>query len=331
MFERILVPLDGSRLAECVIPHAVAMGRVFDAGVTLVRVLEQGREGSSHGSTVSPMHWHLGRAEAQAYLDGWARRLVGLGLKARGVLLEGKPAETITRFAYQSDIDLTILSSHGRGGLSHWNVSSVPRKVMLSGDGSMMLIRAYRPSGAPNDLEAFSYRRLMVPVSGSRRAEAALPAVNVLAHHHAAKSIVACVVSKPQLINWAPPASDDTELVSRLLERNHGEAAGYLERLPRRLSMAAETRLLIGTDVAESLRELIEAENVDLVVLSAHGFSPSSQWPYDSVTESLISYGASNLLIVQDLEAQMIRPTPAYVAAREEGIPLRGLWRSDYV
>jgi nucleotide-binding universal stress UspA family protein len=65
MFRQILVPLDGSLLAECVLPHTIAFARVFKAEVTLLRVLASPQA----GTPVDAFDWQMDKAEAQAYLD----------------------------------------------------------------------------------------------------------------------------------------------------------------------------------------------------------------------------------------------------------------------
>ena len=90
MFDSMLVPLDGSRLAECVLPHVVALARVFEARVTLVRVLEEGSQAGK--KPVDPLEWHISKAEAEAYLADVAGRLRDAGLHPEMRLLEGSPS-----------------------------------------------------------------------------------------------------------------------------------------------------------------------------------------------------------------------------------------------
>jgi nucleotide-binding universal stress UspA family protein len=81
--------------------------------------------------------------------------------------------------------------------------------------------------------------------------------------------------------------------------------------------MDVETLLLVSDDVTLTLHELVEQENVDLVVLSAHGYSAATRWPYGTVATSFISHGTTPLLIVQDLSPDEIELSRAELAARE--------------
>ena len=115
-----------------------------------------------------------------------------------------------------------------------------------------------------------------------------LPHVLVLAH----------VVVEPELPRLTPPSEEDTELARRLVERNREEAAAYLEGARARL---AETRMLQGRKASTVLLDMVEAEDMDLVVLSAHGYGGESPWPFGDVATSFIERGRTPLLLVQDM------------------------------
>jgi nucleotide-binding universal stress UspA family protein len=129
MFDRVLVPLDASPLAECVLPHVVAVARTFDAQVTLLHVLERG-EAAGRSAPIDPLVWHIGKAEARAYLDDVAARLSEAGVRLETELLEGRAARTVVEFAASQDATLVMLSSHGQR-LERLNVSSVAQQIIL--------------------------------------------------------------------------------------------------------------------------------------------------------------------------------------------------------
>lgn len=88
MLDRVLVPLDGSRLAECTVPHAVALARTFKSRITFVRVLEPDKNGAD-SVPMSPASWALRRAEAKRRVEEFVDRLRGIGVRTKGVVLEG--------------------------------------------------------------------------------------------------------------------------------------------------------------------------------------------------------------------------------------------------
>lgn len=314
MLDHILVPLDGSPLAECVLPHTVAMAQAFDAQVTLLQVLGRAPT-TGRIQSVDPLSWHIRKAESGSYLDGLVPRLQKVGLQTEKALLEGQAAERIMEFARDRNASLIILSSHGRSGLSGWNISGVAQKIILRACIPTMIIRAYR--SVTSDLTGLRYKRILVPLDCSRRAECALPLATTLARFHESRLLLAHVVSKPEMPRRAPHTQNEIELAHQLTELNQLEANRYLEQLQSRLSVDAPSHLQVSDNAAATLHELVAQENIDLVVLSAHGYSGGTKWPYGSVALNFIAYGATPLLIVQDLSQDELESTQAEMATRE--------------
>jgi nucleotide-binding universal stress UspA family protein len=317
MFEQILVPLDGSPLAECVLPHAVAVARAFQSCLLLLRAVDYPEADAGPVHTVDPLHWQVRKAEAKAYLDAIAVRLQETGLVVEEHLMEGQPAERIVQFARDRDVDLIILSSHGLSGLSRWNVSSVAQKVIFQAYRPVMNVRAYHV--ASGDVAEPSYERILVPVDGSLRAEHVLPYALHLARFHDAHLMLAHVIKKLKVLNPSSLLDEEVEMVERIEAHNKIEADKYLKNLIVRLGYEAEPWLLDEEDTASALHDLIDRENVDLVVLNAHGYTQGIYWPYSSLALSFIAYGAKPLLIVQDLSPEEMEQTQAEMAARESG------------
>ncbi|MBI3944173.1 MAG: universal stress protein [Chloroflexi bacterium] len=316
MFNHILVPLDGSVLAESVLPHVIALSRTIYAEVTLLHVLEHHSNGG-HTVPVDPLDWHVSKAEAEVYLEKVATRLRDGGLRANHVVIEGKAAEGIIEYAHSHAVDLIIICSHGESGLTGWNISSVVQKIILRVYLSIMIVRAYR--SVPEDLDGLVYNRLLLPLDGSQRAECVLPLATALARKFDAHLVPVLVVARPEMPHWAPPVPEDTELADAITERNRAEAARYLDQLQPRLDGGVEPRLLLGTDVSTTLQDFVEKENIDLVLMSAHGNSIEARWPYGSKAMNFIIYGTTPLLIVQDLPESAIGQTQAEVAAEATG------------
>lgn len=313
MFENILVPLDGSELAECVLPHVAALTEAFDAQVTLLRVLEHVSE---NGSTpIDPLEWHIVQAEAEAYVENVAERLQQVGIKPQIKLLEGSAAERIVEYAQNNDIDLVVLSSHGRTGLSRWNVSSVVQKVIHNVRRSVMIVRAYQVN--PIQLGALHYERLLLPLDCSQRAECILPAATLLARHHKAKLIMAHVVRRPDMPQRMPLSDDDRHIIQELVDRKRKGAAQYLDEIASRKDLEVETRLVVSSDVAVALQEIATQEKVDMVMLCAHGMSGDGRRTYGSIALGFITYGSTPLLIHQDIPAEQLEPTEAERASKE--------------
>jgi nucleotide-binding universal stress UspA family protein len=307
MIKHILVPLDGSTLAECVLPHAVALARTSDATITLLEVLEIAHK-TDIGRAVNPLDWQFVRVEAQRYLEEIAGRLHEAGMTSESIILEGHPPENIVEYARQFGVDLILLSSHGKSGLSGWNISSVVQKIISHSSVSVYLVRAYQTT--PKALNDLRYQRLMVGLDGSQRAECVLQVASNLASYYKARLLLAHVASRPIMLRREPLSLEEDQLVDQIVERNIQEANRYLEALASRMAnegIELEKKLCVGENPYSALHELVDEEKVDLVVLSAHGYTGDVRRLYGGVATNFIAYGTTPLLIVQDLSSEEIR------------------------
>jgi nucleotide-binding universal stress UspA family protein len=310
MFDPVLVPLDGSLLAECALPHAIAIARAFDARIVLLRVLDK-NQASEKTQLFDLVNWQIYKTGARLYLEKTGARLQKAGLRIEIALQEGLVAESITEFSQSQGMKLIILSSHGRSGLSQWGISSVTQKIIFSAPTSVLLIRAHQP--APGEFIERQYKRILVPLDGSRRAENVLPMVNLLARFHKSWIHVVHVVKTPEMARQMPLTREDVELSERIVSRNREEAVRYLDQIRLHSPLDGldiQTHLLTSDNAAAALHELAVKENIDMVALSAHGYSGYTQWPYGGMVNNFVLYSKVPLLIVQDLPA---REEPAVV------------------
>lgn len=319
MLNHILVPMDGSTLAECVLPHVQALGLAMNSHITLLHVLEKERERSG-ALAVDPLEWRLKKREAESYLNKIQVRLKKTGLNVEALILEGTPAECIIDFAASHNINLIALSTHGRSGLSGWNVSSVVQKIILRAYKSIMLVRAHKLSEAETTDTSFHHRRLFVGLDRSAQAEYVLPTAISLAQFYKAELILGAVIQRPEIIQRMPLSREDAELLDQVAEKNHQAAAHYFEQLQSQLSLQNvefKTRLVICKKVTTTLHDMVEKEKTDLVMLTAHGHGCDERYPYGSVATSFIAYGNTPLIIMQDLASDQVQSTQAELASRE--------------
>jgi len=150
MFRSILVPLDGSKLAECALPYAEELAKCCNTEqVVLVSVTERIQGYRPVNDPSQPLGQRLmpeavGKQEKQAqrYLDRIAKVLKAEGVKVRTEVLLGNPAEEITLFAKHQGVDLIVMSSHGRSGPSRWAYGSVADKVFRASSVPILMVRA---------------------------------------------------------------------------------------------------------------------------------------------------------------------------------------------
>ena len=317
MISHILVPLDSSTLAECVLPHVMAVGLVMNARVTLLHVLEHPRNGN--GSLgVDPVDWHLRKHKSERYLEQVAERLQNSGLNTEYSIVEGSPAQSIIDFARNNNVDLIILSTHGGSGLSGWNISSVVQKILLRSYKSILLVRAYQPTAT--DTTKVHYKRLFIGLDASTRAEYVLPVAMKVAQAHNSEIRLGTVIQKPQTIDRFPPSEEDSKLIEEIVERNHRAVTHYFDQLLIQYSLEGlelKKDIVVGEDAITILHDMVEEINADLVMLVAHGHSGERRWPYGSVASSFIAYGNTPLMIMQDLSENEIPQTHAELAVKE--------------
>lgn len=318
MINHILVPLDGSSLAECVLPHVIAIAPVTNARVTLLHVMQPLQNGHG-GGAVDPIEWHLQKQNSEKYMDQIVNQLNQSGiLGVERVILEGGPAGSVVDFARNNNVDLIVLSTHGQSGLSGWNVSSVVQKILLRSYQSILLVRAYLPSSA--GMTKVRYKRLFIGMDCSPRSEFVLPYAISLAQFHKSQVILESVVEKPQAINRFPLSEEDSNFINKFVERNYEAATRYLKQLVTQFSMKdlkLKAHVSTGDSAITVLHDMAEESNADLVMLVAHGYTGERRWPYGSVTTSFIAYGNSSLMIMQDLPKSEIQPTRAEMAVME--------------
>ena len=165
MFQKILVPLDGSKLAECALPYAEEIARGCNTNcVVLISVTER-----LSGQTSSPeiqaayrstdrtdlsgagseVKVTFGKKEKQAqrYLGKLVKSFEARGIAAQAEVLIGNPAEEIATFAEDNGADLIVISSHGRSGPSRWTHGSVAEKIFRASCVPILMVRA--PSCVP--------------------------------------------------------------------------------------------------------------------------------------------------------------------------------------
>ncbi len=138
MYDRILVPLDGSKLAECVISHVESLARGCGAGeVILLRICEPPSilsdypEGMPTGwnEHVSQVTSHMEK-QCSLYLDNVEKDMKGAGLNVKTEVCLGKPVNEIVEYAEKNKVDLIVIASHGRSGASRWAYGSTADKAM---------------------------------------------------------------------------------------------------------------------------------------------------------------------------------------------------------
>ena len=147
MYKKIMIPLDGSPLAECVLPHVEAItGGCSVRELVLIRVVEPERVYSVSNSPIDPnlaaARESERRKEAEDYLHGVVDRLDEPGLVCEALSIVGRVAESLVDYCIENDIDLIIIATHGHSGVTRWVRGSVADKILRSSTIPVLMIRA---------------------------------------------------------------------------------------------------------------------------------------------------------------------------------------------
>jgi nucleotide-binding universal stress UspA family protein len=139
-----MVPLDGSVLAECVLPHIEAIAKLSKASIELVQVIEPIELPTRGGIALSiddlkQIEAHS-KNDAETYLNAIVGRLKKVGIKARSRILTGKAADSLVDYIHKNSFDLLIMATHGRSGISRWIWGSVAEKILHSSSIPVLLV-----------------------------------------------------------------------------------------------------------------------------------------------------------------------------------------------
>lgn len=297
MYRRILVPLDGSRLAEAVLPVAARLGAAHDARVILLHVLERGAPAAVHGER------HL-RApdEAGAYLAHVADTLSAQGVDVTihaHEVPEGHVPRSIASHAAEEDADLILLSTHGSGGVHQMLFGSVGQQALSLGTTPVLLVRT-AAGASPAPVEA---GRILVPLDTSPQAEAALePAMQLARALDAAIHLVTVVPTVGTTTREMHAVAQVMPTASRAaLELEEDHARDYLNGVVARvreegLPVTASVR---RGDVAGVLTEEARAPEVSLVVIATHGHAGMRAAWTGSVAARLLDRTRTPILLLR--------------------------------
>ena len=140
-YRHILIPLDGSRLAEAALKKALPLAKSTGARVTFIEAIWPIIDVLNTGTQVAAVE-RARKNEAQKYLDSVARRSEWKGLKPQAVVKVGPAADVIIDYARAQRADLIVMSTHGRSGLGRWAFGSIADKVLHGAACPVLLVRA---------------------------------------------------------------------------------------------------------------------------------------------------------------------------------------------
>lgn len=302
MYERILVPLDTSALAEGVLSYAALLAKGLNARLELLRVIDPVRQDSPDTErglflerVVDGIH-----ARAREYLDHAAAPLLEEGLKVSCTVREGDPASAIIEEADKEPGTLLAMSTHGRSGVARWLLGSVTDKV-LHGSGTPMFI--VRPPSQNDPAPQKTLETMIVPLDGSSTGEEILPHVVAIAKALSLNvTLVKAIPTSEVFYDYGQYMSFRYEEFSTLLDE---EALNYLSRLTQRLTeqqVASVQRKLVHGHVASAIVDVAQETPNALLAMTTHGRSGVGRWVLGSVTDRVVCHSGAPVLITRSRE-----------------------------
>ncbi|HEU5380984.1 MAG TPA: universal stress protein [Ktedonobacteraceae bacterium] len=317
MFKRILVPLDGSDRAEQALPLAAHLARVAGGTIVLLQVADTlNRVGAySGGATVFLQDLvEKDLLNATAYLSRIATSGELKGIETNIAVFSGLPATHILDVAYEQDIDLIVMCSHGYTGFKRWALGSVAQKVVRQSTVPILLVREQNTQLREKLAHSM---RVQVALDGSLLAESMLqPAIDLSA------ALSAPLPGALHLVRVLPFSSDfdygQDDAVAKARRQDVQEAQIYLRELQKRLleenpDFYIMTSLAMSMDIAQTLIDIAETGKgeglseitgcSDIIALATHGRSGPARWVLGSVTERILGATSLPLLIVRPQQA----------------------------
>ncbi|MBI4785808.1 MAG: universal stress protein [Chloroflexi bacterium] len=300
MFRRLLLPLDGSRLAEAVLPIAVYFAERFHATLVLFHALEQAPPATVHGQR------HLMQAdEARVYLKEVEARIARPGLTVERDVhpaREEDVAGSILEHVGELDSDLVVLCAHGRGGLRDVLIGSLAQQVISRGATPVLFVRP-RDIGAAGSSVPYITRKILVPLDSAPVHEPALPVAEQVAQATGAALHLVTVVPTTGTLKGERAATGmllpaTTTAVLELAQRG---AIEYLQQMTAHLlaqGLPATATVARGDPPAAIINEAGRV-HADLIVMATHGRQSFDAFWSGSVTPKVLSKTNVPVLLVR--------------------------------
>jgi nucleotide-binding universal stress UspA family protein len=301
----ILVPLDGSPLAERVLPSVRMLAPILGANVLLLHIVSEADryhllvdfEPDDPFKTESENHrtsWEVLRQNAESYLAPKALELRAAGVDTTYDIRLGAPADIIVEEAEREHVALIAMASHGYSGIKRWALGSVASKVVHATSIPVFIVRGAEqpPAGVPN------LKRILVPLDGSALARQALPVAAELAVGAGADISLLTVATPPllgapELVSRSPHYDDILVALRATLPSELGSLADDLRN--HGVPVTAKAVNGVPADVIIGVAE----QESDLIVMATHGYSGLKRWALGSVADKLLRAAATPLVLVR--------------------------------
>ena len=294
MFEKILVPVDGSSVSAQALPVAAALAATLHGRLTLLRVLDSPKDTSRLDQAGTDM------SHTRQFFEAELRLLASQNISAECSVQHGKPAAAIMDFAKREQMGLIVMATHGRSGLTRMVFGSVTDAVVEHCKIPLLVVRATEPPR----LADTRIRRILVPLDGSELAECAIGHAAALAGPLGADVILFSIWDT---FGYELSIYPRDEIEAEMHEK-HAAAKQYLIAQTEKLTaqgISARWQLKSGL-VVDEIISTAQKQDVDLIVMSTHARHGFERWVEGTV--------AGEVLLGSPVPVMLIRTTEGALA-----------------
>jgi nucleotide-binding universal stress UspA family protein len=298
MYTRMLIPLDGSKTAENVLPYGRILARTFQIPVELMEVLDIAGM-ASHVAAEKARRLDTvvteGERSSEQYLKKIASSFSGVNV---GCTVErGRPEDVIVEKAAADKTTLIAMATHGRSGMSRWLLGSIAEKVLRAATNPLLLVRASEE--ALTEGEAV-FRSIIVPLDGSELAESVLPTAVKFARLFNVGMVLFRTYELPASAyygreNYLP---NYEELKNRVKEQAQDYLDKRIEAIKAEGVQRVSSVLIEGSGPNEIIDYARKTPNA-LITMCTHGRSGVKRWVLGSVTEKVVRHSGDPVLVMR--------------------------------
>jgi nucleotide-binding universal stress UspA family protein len=294
MYDKILVPLDGSELAEVSLPYAEEIAARLGSEITLIYLSRSEKDPS----------YRMHQVYLEKVLDSTTNEIQKLlkkpseEAKIESAVLVGHPAEEIVKHADKEDMGLIVIATHGRSGIKQWAMGSVASKIITATRRPIMLIRAKEAS--PDIRDKGAINKILLPLDGSTESETIVPHAQQIASSFNSEVVLFQTIS----LAYPTYTADAFAYVTYSDQQMDAMKASALDYLEKIGSSLKEKGIEVKSDVrfgsaADEIINYADEIDTDLIAMTTHGRSGIGRWLFGSTTVRVMKGGNANLLLVR--------------------------------
>jgi len=276
MYEKILVPLDCSQLAEIALSSAEELAGRLGAEIILLSVSDSPEAQDYHKHQI----YTEGKVgETIKQVEKYVENPADKNISVKAVTLVGHPAEEIIRYAARENVGLIVMTTHGSSGIKRWTLGRMADKVLRATERPLALIRARTSS--TGSAKKGVMRKALVALDGSEESEAVIPYIENLAIKLQTEVTLLQVVARAY--------------------RVYADAEAYLENIKNQFqSKGINTISTVRMGAAaEEIIKVADEIKTDIVAMSTHGRSGIGRWSIGSVADKVLRGGNTPVLLVR--------------------------------